>query len=147
MSTELIDAAHIARDAKLVRMAVTRGWDVPEEYLATIPKAMGEIVVSEDQKPQDRIAAAKVLVAMKSRNDLKQPRRQTLKRPSAADIGAGIGIGLGLGMPGGGTLDAKLGEAAQRIARLFGIGEIIEIGRGSGQAAQPDRGPRIATDG
>ena len=96
--------------------------------------------------PRLTASAVRCVVAMEAQNqadDLRQSKRKKDRRPNAADVGAGIGIGLGLGMPGGGTIDDRKRAAAERIARLFGVGD---VGNGDVGTGSQDRGPALEHD-
>ena len=49
-------------------MSERQRWSIPAETLATVPDAMRQIVESGESSSRDRVAAAKVLVAMVAHN-------------------------------------------------------------------------------
>lgn len=111
MSAELIDPANIARDARLIHRAVRGGWNIPDEIATTLPKTMADIATGAGQKPTDRIAAARVLVAMKDRNDkIGRSRKPKLFQSVQQTI-----------LVIDGNLDEAKRVIAERIARLVGI--------------------------
>jgi hypothetical protein len=132
---ELIDPAHVARDSKLIRQAILKGWDIPDRLLSSLPETMGQIAESVEEKAQDRIAAARVLVAMKSANEKTlRPRRRGRNQSAAMALGAGIGVGIGIGAVdgnGGMSIDERKRELAVRIAGLIGVSNVA---RGDGGA-------------
>ena len=79
--SELVDPSHIGRDAKLIGRAIKAGWPIRQEIVDSLPDLMHSIAEDGEESVRDRVAAAKVLVAMKAAND-KQARPKQRGRPT-----------------------------------------------------------------
>jgi len=55
-------------DCKLTRMAIRKGWKIPNDVKETLPEKLMAIIDNEYVVERDKIAAAKTLVAMEGQN-------------------------------------------------------------------------------
>ena len=63
------DDHHTRADLALVGRAVRQRWGVPDSVRKELPEAMRSIVLNDDpENTRERVAAAKVLVAMEAQN-------------------------------------------------------------------------------
>jgi hypothetical protein len=66
-TTILTDPHHSKADARMIAMAIKRGWTIPDSVLESLPKVLAGLVVkSADERT--KVAAAKVLVSMHGQN-------------------------------------------------------------------------------
>ena len=72
-TTILTDPHHVKADARMVAMAIKRGWKIPDSILDSLPSVLVKLVVTSDDD-RTRLGAAKVLVAMKAQNDKTAPQ-------------------------------------------------------------------------
>ena len=71
-TTLLADPKTVKADARMVAMAVKRGWNIPTDLLETLPTVLGELAANSDED-RTRIGAARVLVAMHGQNQKTDP--------------------------------------------------------------------------
>lgn len=71
MSSELIDPHHSRRDLKRIESAVQRGWVIPESLYENLARHLAQIVARG--RDREKIAAARVLVAMNDSNSRNRP--------------------------------------------------------------------------
>jgi len=113
--TELLsDPKHIRGDLAIIHRSLLNQWKLPETLLSGLPQSMIKIVVDENAKPRERIAAARNLMLMKAANDMAenpQPVPQTT---------VNVGVKIDTANPGvGRTLAAQIVERI-RAARISG---------------------------
>lgn len=65
VSIEDVEPAAAIELPALVRRAVESDWDIPEETRAKLPGVMSALASSEDERPQDRVAATRAVIAMR----------------------------------------------------------------------------------
>lgn len=103
--SELIDPAHASRDLKLVEKAIREDWNIPESIKENAALVAWKISIDPKSSARDKVAALKVLVAMKASNDrLKVQRHQHVHAIIPA--------------PHESELDAIKREGFERLARL-----------------------------
>lgn len=106
MTTELLTNLHHTRgDLQMVRTAIRKGWQIPDQLLEALPKVAGAMALKG--KPRDQIAAMKVLLAMKEQNESAEPTFQQVEHHHTHDIGPV-------------TEDNIEAQRAKRLARLAG---------------------------
>lgn len=73
MSTEIIDEHHSRRDMRMLESAIRKGFDIPEQLLAAVPRVVGTLALKG--KPRDQLGAARVLVEMMKYNQALEPQQ------------------------------------------------------------------------
>jgi hypothetical protein len=115
VTTELLaDAGHSRSDLRMLKTAIQKGWQIPEQLLEALPKVAGAIAIKG--KPRDQIAAMALLVKMKEQND----RREMLADPKPApQTNINVGVKIDARSDSGGDPLLALAEriAARRIPR------------------------------
>jgi len=66
-TTLLTDPAHTRGDLRQMESAIRKGWALSDNVLENLPKVLVEVVARGSMR--EKIAAARVLVAMKESND------------------------------------------------------------------------------
>lgn len=86
MTTELLaDPGHSRSDLALLKMAIQKGWQIPEQLLDALPKVAGTMALNGT--PRERIAAMKVLLAMKAQNEENQRRGTPIEHRHVHELG------------------------------------------------------------
>lgn len=109
MTELLTDAGHSRSDLKQIEIALRKGWVIPEQLYEALPKIMAAIAVKG--KPREQIAAAKVLLNMKSQNEAPHVVHRQ---------GTTINVGV--------NVDNRVDERRNRtlaIAQRFGAGRVL----------------------
>jgi len=113
--TELLsDPKHIRGDLAIIRTAIRRGYEIPDELLLVLPKIAGALVLDKTEKGQVRLKAIQTIMAMKESNDRAenpQPVPQTTVNVGVKIDNANLGVGR--------TLAAQIVERI-RAARISG---------------------------
>lgn len=71
MNSDLIDPHHTRRDLRRLESAVQRGWVIPETLYENLARHLAQIVARG--RDREKIAAARVLVAMNDSNSRNRP--------------------------------------------------------------------------
>jgi hypothetical protein len=71
---EEIDQHHSRQQLRMAETAIKKGWDIPEQLMSALPKVAGAMAINGSAR--EKIAAMKVLIAMKEQNDRADPGRQ-----------------------------------------------------------------------
>ena len=113
--TELLsDPKHIRGDLQIIRTAIRRGYEIPDELLSALPKIAGALVLDKTQRGQVRLKAIQTIMAMQEANDRAanpQPIPQTT---------VNVGVKIDNANPGvGRTLATQIVERI-RAARISG---------------------------
>ena len=88
--TILTDPHHAKADARLVAMAIKRGWKIPDTILDTLPTILGGMVAkAEDDRV--KVGAARVIVAMHGQNqrDAEPPKQSA---PTVINVGVNVDV-------------------------------------------------------
>jgi hypothetical protein len=91
-TTLLTDPAHTRGDLRQMESAIRKGWALSDKLLENLPKVLVEVVAKGSMR--EKIAAARVLVAMKESND-----RPTTVTPAPV-------VNVGVQVNGSGNTDA-----------------------------------------
>lgn len=122
--TDIVDPQHARRDLRLAEQAIRKDWQIPEQVMTGLPKIAANLAVNGT--PRERIAAMRVLIAMKAQND--QPQQQQ-----------GTTINVGVQVDNSTTNDRRARSRA--IAERFGARRILRDDvSGSGRGNLPTTG-------
>ena len=114
MAELLTEPGHTRQDLAMVRTAIRKGYDIPDELLSALPKIAGALVLDKTQRGQVRLKAIQTIMAMKEANDRAanpQPIPQTTVNVGVKIDNANSGVGR--------TLATQIVERI-RAARISG---------------------------
>jgi hypothetical protein len=86
--TPVLSPSTSREDAKLVGLAVRKGWKLPEGVMERLPQAMADVAFTKKGTHRNRIAAARVLVSMHGQNQADDPAPQKHEHSGLVSIQA-----------------------------------------------------------
>jgi hypothetical protein len=110
-TTLLTDPAHTRGDLRQMESAIRKGWALSDKLLENLPKVLVDVVAKGSMR--EKIAAARVLVAMKESND-----RPTTPAPAPV-VNVGVQVNGSSNTDAGRTLASAIAERirANRISQ------------------------------
>lgn len=91
MTTELLtDPGHLRSDLQMITTAIRRGYDIPDELIAALPKVAGSLMLDKNQKGQVRLKAIDALMAMKAADD----RAKGIDKPQGPPPQTTVNVGV-----------------------------------------------------
>ena len=86
--TELLsDPKHIRGDLQIIRTAIRRGYEIPDELLSALPKIAGALVLDKTQRGQVRLKAIQTIMAMHEYNQAAVEQPKQVEHHHTHDIG------------------------------------------------------------
>jgi hypothetical protein len=83
-----LDPASQTSDTRILGQAVRQGWRLPEGIMERLPAAMFAVVTGKRTSHRNKIAAARVLVAMHGQNQADNPTPQRYSHEGFIDVRA-----------------------------------------------------------
>ena len=90
MTELLTEPGHTRQDLAMVRTAIRKGYDIPDELLSALPKIAGALMLDKTQKGHVRLKAIETIMAMKEADD----RAKGIDRPEVRQTQTVVNVGV-----------------------------------------------------
>lgn len=94
MTELLTDPGHTRQDLAMIRQAVRKGWDIPEQLLSALPKVAGAMALDKNEKSAVRLKAMETILKMKESNDqadgVDKPQHQPQQPQTTINVGVNV---------------------------------------------------------
>ena len=123
MTELLTDPGHIRSDLQMIRTAIRKGYDIPDELLSALPKIAGALMLDKSQKGQVRLKAIETIMAMKEADD----RAKGIDRPEGRPAQTVVNVGV--------NVDNRIDQRRDQtlaIAERIRAGRILSVDSGDG---------------
>ena len=123
MTELLTDPGHTRQDLQMIRTAIRKGYDIPDELLSALPKIAGALMLDKSQKGQVRLKAIETIMAMKEADD----RAKGIDRPEGRPAQTVVNVGV--------NVDNRIDQRRDQtlaIAERIRAGRILSVDSGDG---------------